>query len=1234
MKKASLATLSVFALLGVAYWLSSIRPFSGSTLVNNGVATPLASPHVHPPMAAPEEAIAGAPIRPDQSPATLPAAIFEPITAFRAWAENYVRATPENRNEMLPDGILLAGAHRTAIKKLIVVDPKEALARALPMVLRQKLPSSIRQLLERRLSGQGMLDVLAVSPDSDPSEPLVRRFATLEGEELNARVYGARLSQKTTENAILNGIAVDREFAVSEQRLRVLEVGEIPGSDKQLINVCPISKITTPLPPSDEPISEQTPAVESGTQIIYLCDGGHIRALEEEIIAGEGLTGSPNSPLTTLPVTKTSSTGLRRFLYMRVVFPDRLQEPQSEKDAWTNCKTLTDYFQENSYGRCSFMGTVTPVIVLPRTEAWYIQDYNTTNSNSPIMNDAKEAARALGFPADDFQNFVCLYSGGPGGFGGLGNVNGGNTWLRTTSVGTFEHEFGHNVGVWHSNSWNTGGRDVIGPGANVEYGHVLDVMGNSGSNGHFNASMKDQLQWLVPEVYHTVSASGTYRIFQTDQVVQDGAKRYALKIAKDADRDYWIEFRQRHVTNPWYHNGISINWSPWGNGTGQSNSTTQGSNAGTQLLDMTPGSPDDRNDSPLAIGRTFSDREANLHLTPLAKNNTLPESLDVVVNVGPFPDNTAPTASIAADNLTINPGDTVNFSATAVDAEGDVLAYSWSFGDKLSSFNGCSFSTNNASTQAKVYATSGYYNVQCTVSDMKGGTTTRSLLVQVGAPATFYIEGTVTDGSQPLAGVRMSNNLTGSNWRGGLTDSEGVYRITNIGAGNVTLAALQGGYAFTPGFDNPIAVAGNETGKDWTCADNLPRVTLEVLDDSAAEGGSPDPAVWRISRTGNTDAALTVSTDFQGTAAVSDYTLSPAADTTTTTPLEKFTIPAGSSSLDILLTPTNDSSQEGPETFVASLINAPGYLPTGPQKASITLQDDDTTKPQIRIICTDPEASENNPSDTALFTFTRTGPTADDLVVAFTITSGAGYAVNGTDYSNVGVSVNIPAGSSSATVTIEPLNDLTVEGLEIITLTVASNPNYITVSPTSVTAKLIDDDINVVSITATDATANENGDPGRFTVTRTGALSLPLSAPYGISGDATHGVDYQMLTGVINFAAGSATVVIDILPINDQQGEPAQTVTLQLRSSNLYLLSNSNRATVTINDDGDIPAVNVNLLDGVLAEGATADPGSVRITTSGTGSGNITVNYTVSGTATSGVDFTALSGSVSLAKNA
>ena len=60
-----------------------------------------------------------------------------------------------------------------------------------------------------------------------------------------------------------------------------------------------------------------------------------------------------------------------------------------------------------------------------------------------------------------------------------------------------------------------------------------------------------------------------------------------------------------------------------------------------------------------------------------------------------------------------------------------------------------------------------------------------------------------------------------------------------------------------------------------------------------------------------------------------------------------------------------------------------------------------------------------------------------------------GSASNGSDYQQLGNSATIAAGSSSAIVTVTPIDDSSVEGAETVVLTLSANSAYTVGSPNS-----------------------------------------------------------------------------------------------------------------------------------------------------------------------------------------
>src|SRR5947208_1245131 len=63
------------------------------------------------------------------------------------------------------------------------------------------------------------------------------------------------------------------------------------------------------------------------------------------------------------------------------------------------------------------------------------------------------------------------FNGGPGAYSGQAYIGQRGVWLKTSTAGVAEHEFGHNFGNWHANAWIPNDpQTIIGPGTNQEYG--------------------------------------------------------------------------------------------------------------------------------------------------------------------------------------------------------------------------------------------------------------------------------------------------------------------------------------------------------------------------------------------------------------------------------------------------------------------------------------------------------------------------------------------------------------------------------------------------------------------------------------------------------------------------------------------------------------------------------------------------------------------------------------------
>ena len=247
----------------------------------------------------------------------------------------------------------------------------------------------------------------------------------------------------------------------------------------------------------------------------------------------------------------------------------------------------------------------------------------------------------------------------------------------------------------------------------------------------------------------------------------------------------------------------------------------------------------------------------------------------------------------------------MNFTATASDTNGDSLAYHWQFDDGVTGTNSSAF-TRSFPTAAQVTA-------MLTVSDMKGGAIRRSVVINVGSHGKQTVSGTITSGGQPLQGVYVSGD-----GKGCYSNVDGTYSLAGVSTGSHTLTATLAGYTLTPSFSNPLNVVAGVNTANWTAGGST-FVTLAKLAD-ATEGGAN--GTFRLTRTGDTTADLTVLVSPVGGSASTgtDYSFNP--DYVASDSFYSFTIPAGSATRDITVAAVNDVAAEGPGNRHAAACSA------------------------------------------------------------------------------------------------------------------------------------------------------------------------------------------------------------------------------------------------------------------------------------------------------------------------
>ena len=541
----------------------------------------------------------------------------------------------------------------------------------------------------------------------------------------------------------------------------------------------------------------------------------------------------------------TWTKGHRKILVIPVSFTDAAGPTDSDArgfSGWSNFTNgttqaeINNFFLKQSYGQFSVEFTILPVIPLGVPTSYYTNicpgtpapKWTVWGAPGSLADDARAKARAMGLTNGQAAKFESanydmdvIATGYLASQAGAAS-DGGRGVIAFNYFNALPHEIGHCLGLQHANGRSS--PTFISPISAVffaGYGNVFDLMGwkedtrtaNPPPDREANPSSKFELGWLTTNHFAMPATSGLYRVHAFDQGAVSPGLNYALRIKRDEGNTYWFYFRQALTNLPdakWTQNGLEVIF-------GADNpKATSGT---TVLWDMTPGSRGPTNatyanmhDAPLAIGRTYSDAGINLHVTPVAKGGTSPESLDVMVNFGPFPGNhtPTPTLTLTPTNITLGAGVGQTFTATGADADGDTLAYYWEFDDNQSlggtDFGGVNPDARYATNGFHVWTQNGINFVRCTVSDMKGKTKTVSATVTVtnGLPAPVTFSGTVKDESgNPLEGA-IVNNLTqasygATNFAGSsLTGPDGKYIIA-IPATNkfYHLTAMYQGYTFT-----------------------------------------------------------------------------------------------------------------------------------------------------------------------------------------------------------------------------------------------------------------------------------------------------------------------------------------------------------------------------------------------------------------------------------------------------
>ncbi|WP_287721387.1 Calx-beta domain-containing protein, partial [Microcystis sp. M005S1] len=420
-------------------------------------------------------------------------------------------------------------------------------------------------------------------------------------------------------------------------------------------------------------------------------------------------------------------------------------------------------------------------------------------------------------------------------------------------------------------------------------------------------------------------------------------------------------------------------------------------------------------------------------------------------------------------------------------------------------------------------------------------------------------------------------------------------------SGNAQGVQIVGNYAYVADYEGGLQII--DVSEFTTPATT---VTLSISPSSVTEDGTTN-MVYTFTRSGVTTNALTVNYTIGGTATNgTDYTSIPTS----------VTFAANSSTATVIVDPTADTTVESNETVALTLATGTGYTVGTPNAATGTINNDDVTLPSITLAVSPSSVTEDGTSN-LIYIFMRTGDTTNPLTVNYTI---GGTATNGTDYTSIPTSVTFAANSSTATVTVDPTADTTVESDETVALTLATGTGYTVGTTTAVIGTIANYDTSV-TLAVSPTSVTEDGTANLvYTFTRSGVTTNALTVNYTVGGTATNGTDYTSIPTSVTFAANSATATVTVDPTADTTVESDETVALTLATGTGYTVGTPDAVTGTILND-DLPSITLAVSPSSVTEDGTTNL-IYTFTRSGVTSNALTVNYTLGGTATLNTDYT------------
>lgn len=317
-----------------------------------------------------------------------------------------------------------------------------------------------------------------------------------------------------------------------------------------------------------------------------------------------------------------------------------------------------------------------------------------------------------------------------------------------------------------------------------------------------------------------------------------------------------------------------------------------------------------------------------------------------------------------------------------------------------------------------------------------------------------------------------------------------------------------------------------------------------------------------------------------------------------------------------------DNVEESDETVILTL--------SGPSNATIGATNHHTMTISADIL---PRVSFSNAATTtaneatdetiqAVLTLPAKEAVTVQLGVAGTATGG------GVDHALTdGQVISFAVGESMKSVPLGVVQDALDEDDESADLTLKNPTGKLLLAATGITHShtITDDDpLPSVQFMATTSSTAE-GTNTNITVTLTPVSGRTVTVPYSVTGGTASVADATVVgaPGTLTFTAGQTSQTITVMTMQDTMDEPDETVIVSLGTPTNATLGTNTTHTLTIIDDDDPPTVAFAAATGSATEGDTGvKMYNLAVNLSAASGFDISVPFTVTGTATNPSDYT------------